>query len=197
MTSWALIPVKELAAGKSRLADALDPEAREALVLAMAGHVVEAAAAASNIARICLVGPSRLGLSSELTLLADPGEGLNAALQSAFAELAGQPVGRVVVIAADLPQVTATDIQLLAVAPGDEIAIAPDRHGTGTNALSLPLPAARDFRFAFGKDSFARHHDEAERLGLKIETIHSLGLERDIDEPPDLPDAMALLKTPG
>ena len=86
---------------------------------------------------------------------------------------------------------------LLAAAPAGEIAIASDRHGTGTNAISLPLPEAEGFSFAFGPDSFARHQAEADRLGLRIEEIRSPGLARDIDEPEDLPDAESLLKRAG
>ena len=82
----------------------------------------------------------------------------------------------------------------MAMAPSDAVAIAPDRHGTGTNALSLPIPAAQDFRFAFGDDSFARPRAEAGRLGLEVETVFSRGLEQDIDEPSDLADAANLLK---
>ena len=95
------------------------------------------------------------------------------------------------------PPVTPRALDRLAAVPAGEIGIAPDRHGTGTNALSLPLPQAAGFAFAFGADSFARHHDEAERLGLTIEVIHSHGLARDIDEPPDLADAAELLKQSG
>ena len=71
--------------------------------------------------------------------------------------------------------------------------IAPDRHGVGTNGLSLPLPAARGFRFAFGDDSFALHQAEAARLGLIVEVIHSPTLAKDIDVPADLADADRLL----
>jgi 2-phospho-L-lactate guanylyltransferase len=193
---WAVIPVKRLADGKSRLSAALAPDARIRLVQTMAAHVVAAAQAAPNIDHVCIVGPERLGLPGDIERIDDPGEGLNAALSHAVAALAERGATRIVAVAGDLPQVTGHDIALLAAAPDGEIAIAPDRHGTGTNALSLPLPQASDYAFTFGRDSFSHHHGEAERLGLAIETIHSLGLERDIDEPPDLADAIALLE-PG
>jgi 2-phospho-L-lactate guanylyltransferase len=105
----------------------------------------------------------------------------------------GNQADRVIIIHGDLPLVTSQDLELLAAAPEGEIAIAPDRHGTGTNAISLPLPAAKGFSFAFGPDSFALHNAEAGRLGLKIEEIHSPGLSRDVDEPDDLPDAADLM----
>lgn len=174
--------------------------ARSALVTAMLHHVVSAASRAQKIDRVCLLGPTRrslsdeLGLSGDLNLLTDPGTGLNPAVQSALHEATLHGVTRVIFIHADLPGVTPEELDLLADAPADTLAIAPDRHGTGTNALSLPLPAGQGFSFAFGPDSFALHSREAVRTGLKQETIRSTGLEQDIDEPADLPDAHGLLK---
>ena len=193
MTCWAVIPVKASAECKSRLGSVLDAAQREKLSRAMLGRVVDAARAAPNVGRVCLVGNAREGQDESLPLLADPGAGLSAAAAAALAEAERQGATRIVVIHADLPQVTARDVALLAAAPADEIAIAPDRHGTGTNAISLPLPEARGFSFAFGPDSFARHNAEADRLGLRVEEIHSQGLARDVDEPDDLPDAAGLL----
>ncbi|MDG2005065.1 MAG: 2-phospho-L-lactate guanylyltransferase [Novosphingobium sp.] len=194
MICWALIPIKSTEKGKSRLADALDRDAREALVSGMLAHVVKAATNARTISHVCLVGPSRHGLSDDIDLLPDPGKGLNPAVKSALAQIAEQGPDRIIIVAADLPTVTPQELDLMAVAPIDAIAIAPDRHGTGTNALSLPLPAARDFTFGFGIDSYAHHKHEAQNLGLRVETIISQGLEKDIDEPADLPDAGGMLE---
>ena len=97
-----------------------------------------------------------------------------------------------ILLHADLPQLTAEDCTALATLPAGAIGIAPDRHGTGTNALSLPLPDASGFQFAFGSDSFARHRAEAARLGLSLVEIRRPGLATDIDEPDDLPDARGL-----
>lgn len=197
MSCWVIIPVKPPEQAKMRLAGALDPKARAALVAAMLRHVAQAAAAATLVDRVCLLGPSRHGLPDSLPLLADPGGGLNPALQSALAQLSGEIVTRLIVLPADLPMLSTNDVQLLASAPAGTVAIAPDRHGTGTNALSLPLPGAGGFTFAFGTDSFAQHQTQSELLGFKIETIHSNGLARDIDVPGDLPDAAGLIKRAG
>lgn len=193
MTSWVIIPVKGPDGGKSRLADVLGAGERRKLADAMLAHVVEAASGAQAISRVCLVGPSRCGVSKDVELLPDPGEGLNPAVQSAFDTLAAECPDRIIIVHGDLPALTPQDLDLLAAAPGDTVAIAPDRHGTGTNGLSLPLPAARNFRFAFGLDSCALHTEETHRLGLRLETILSRGLEKDIDEPEDLPDADSIL----
>lgn len=191
MTCWAIIPAKATPDAKSRLAGALDAEARATLAEAMLRRVVAAAGAATNITQVCLLGAPADRFAG-VTSLADPGGGLNPAVTAALAEVTGRGATRAIFIHADLPLVTAQDLELLAAAPAGEIAIAPDRHGTGTNALSLPLPEAGGFSFAFGPDSFARHQAEALRLGLPVEEIRSQGLARDIDEPDDLPDAAGL-----
>lgn len=190
MTCWAIIPVKGTALGKQRLAGVLDGAGRSALVGDMLDHVVGVVRAARGIDRIALVGSSRHGQRDDIALLPDPGTGLNPAVVSAITAAQAQGATRAMVIFADLPQLTALDIERLAAAP--RIALAPDRHDTGTNAVSLPLPDASGFTFRFGPDSFARHGAEAERIGLGFEVIRTPGLQRDIDEPADLPDAAGL-----
>jgi 2-phospho-L-lactate guanylyltransferase len=197
MACWAIIPVKAAPESKSRLAGVLDAPARAALVDAMLARVLEAALGARNVARVALLGAPRTAPPAGVDLLVDPDRGLNAAVAVALAEAAAQGASRVVFIHGDLPTVSARDLELLAAAPAGEIAIAPDRHGTGTNALSLPLPEAGGFSFAFGPDSFALHNAAAQRLGLKVEEIHSPGLARDVDEPEDLAVAADLLKSAG
>lgn len=188
MNCWAIIPVKAKGEGKSRLAGILSAGDREFLVDAMLAHVVAAARHARTIDRICLLSPSRHRVGDTISLLADRGRGFNAALMEALAGIVPGGPDRLVVIAADLPCVTALDFDLLAKVSTGALGIAPDRHGTGTNALSLPLPLAASFTFRFGTGSCAKHREEAERVGLAVETIHSDGLEKDIDEPADLKD---------
>ena len=195
MTCWAIIPLRATPESKSRLAGVLDETARGALVEAMLARVLAAARGARNVDEVRLIGTAP-SLPADVAVMADPGRGLNAAAAAALAAADGK-ASRLILIHGDLPLVTARDIELLAAAPAGEIAIAPDRHGTGTNAISLPLPAARGFSFAFGTDSFARHNAEAGRMGLGISEVHSPGLSRDVDEPDDLQDAADLLKQAG
>jgi 2-phospho-L-lactate/phosphoenolpyruvate guanylyltransferase len=194
VTCWAIIPIKGPDEAKRRLAGALDDAARRRLVARMLAQVTASVAAARGIDRRLVVAPAGIELAEGFVLHLDPGGGLNAAVSHALAAAAQGGATRAVVIAADLPQLTARDVELLAAAPPATIAIAPDRHETGTNALSLPLPAACDFPFAYGPDSFARHNAAAERLGLAIEIVESPGLMRDIDVPADLTDAAVLLE---
>jgi 2-phospho-L-lactate guanylyltransferase len=84
------------------------------------------------------------------------------------------------VIHADLPLLSVDDIAALLTGDGASSAIAPDRHGSGTNALALVEP--RGFDFAFGPNSFTRHCVAAR--GARIVTRLGLGL--DIDTAADL-----------
>ena len=101
---------------------------------------------------------------------------------------------RVIVIAADLPQVDTRDFAMLADSAPGSIGIAPDRHGTGTNALSIPLLVVPAFRFQYGPGSYVAHRRESAGLGYSVETMLSDGLEKDIDDSADLTDAEGCLQ---
>ncbi|WP_236554798.1 2-phospho-L-lactate guanylyltransferase [Novosphingobium sp. 9U] len=194
-----MIPVKAPGEGKTRLAEVLDGRQRQALVSAMLERVIDAARGCKAVRRVCLVGPSDHGLG--ITLLDEHGDGLNQVLFSTVRQLSegiassweAEP-NRIIIAPADLPRIDANDFDMLAGVPGDAIGIAPDRHGTGTNALSLPSACTDQFTFAYGTASFAAHRAEAERLGYKIEVLLSAGLEKDIDEPADLADATGCMQ---
>ena len=68
--------------------------------------------------------------------------------------------------------------------PERYVAIVPDRHGEGTNALALVPPSA--IRPAFGEGSCARHVAAAREAGIPfaVEELGSLAL--DLDTPADL-----------
>ncbi len=60
----------------------------------------------------------------------------------------------------------------------------PDRHDDGTNVLLVPTGAG--FEVAYGPGSFARHRQEADRLGLTFTVVRARQLMRDVDDPTDL-----------
>ncbi len=186
MTCWAVIPIKAADACKTRLADMLSPDGRQALVRRMVAHVVATAEAAAGVDAVMLLGPSRHDLRASLPLLADAGGGLNRALGGAVEAASQAGVDRLVILPGDLPLLTGGDVERLAALEEGQVAVAPDRAGSGTNALSLPLPAAREFRFGFGDGSFAHHCAEAGRLGLALSLVRSETLGFDVDEPADL-----------
>ena len=49
------------------------------------------------------------------------------------------------------------------------------------------VPANAGFRFAYGPGSFARHQDEATRLGLEQRVVREPDLAWDVDVPADIP----------
>ncbi|WP_176592259.1 2-phospho-L-lactate guanylyltransferase [Sphingobium sp. EM0848] len=186
MNCWVVIPVKAPAACKTRLMPVLDEAGRRDLVAEMLHRTVAAAAEVAGMERLRLLGPSRHALPETIGLLADPGHGLNPAVASARDAALAAGIDRLVILSADLPLIEAADIAALLEGPPDSLAIAPDLHGQGTNALSLPLPQAADFQFHYGEGSFAAHRAEAGRLGLPFSAIVRQGLGFDVDQPDDL-----------
>jgi len=193
MTCWIVIPAKASSDAKGRLAGVLDAGSRETLTAAMLVRAAQASLAANGADCLALVGESYPGLPAGIEWLLEPFGGLNAALTSARTTVAGRGASRIITLAGDLPLVEPADIEALCLLPPAVIGIAPDRHGTGTNALSLPLPEALDFAYSYGLGSYALHKAEISRLGLGWQIIDREGLARDVDEPADLADAQHLL----
>jgi 2-phospho-L-lactate/phosphoenolpyruvate guanylyltransferase len=181
----ALIAVKARVRCKSRLSGSLAPPARIQLVRSMLAAVLSAAGAARTLSQLIVVSPERDSIPEEVPVLADTGRCLNSALTEAHRMLRKFGCREVVILPADLPNITAADIDgLVRSGRSGGFAIAPDADGTGTNALCLVSP--HPFRFQFGPDSRRLHLAEAIRLGLTPQVIRTTGLEFDVDSPTDL-----------
>jgi 2-phospho-L-lactate/phosphoenolpyruvate guanylyltransferase len=181
----ALIPIKRRASCKTRLAAVLSPQARLELARSMLAAVLTAALHAKSIRQVLVISPERDGLPSGIPVLADNGSSLNGALAQAHSvvrELGGMDV---VVLPADLPTVSAEEIDALVTAGRTGgFAIAPDAAGTGTNALCLA--AATPFCYQFGSRSCQAHLQQAALLGLGAQVVFRPGLAFDVDSPADL-----------
>jgi len=181
----ALIAIKERSRCKTRLSVTLAPAARLQLVRSMLAAVLSAAGGARTVGQIIVVSPERDAVPRDVAVLADSGEGLNSALMQAHRVLRKFGCTEVVILPADLPNVTAAEIDsLVRAGRRGGFAIAPDAAGVGTNALCLASP--HPFRFQFGVDSRRLHLQQAERTGLSSEVIRLPGLEFDVDSPDDL-----------
>ena len=181
----ALIAVKQRVAGKSRLSGQLGVQARVALVRSMLAQVLKAATEAHTVRQVIVVSPERDMIAEDIPVLADSGQGLNAALTQARQALLDLGVRELLVLPADLPLVTAAEIDILVRAGRSTgFAIAPDAADTGTNALCLAT--TQSFQFQFGSDSKRRHIAAAAQLGLVPQTVRLPGLEFDVDSPADL-----------
>jgi 2-phospho-L-lactate/phosphoenolpyruvate guanylyltransferase len=185
MSCWALVPIKARADCKGRLAGWLVPAARLEVVRAMLGTVLAALRDSRSIDRVAVVSPQRDSIPTDVLVIGDAGRGLNSALDAARMELIARGADELVVLPADLPLLTAADVDLL-VTQGRRagFALATDAAGTGTNALYLSRPEV--FRFGFGTGSRSRHLDEAARLGWTVELVGTRGLEFDLDRAEDL-----------
>jgi 2-phospho-L-lactate guanylyltransferase len=177
--SWtAIVPVKRGAARKSRLAQHLSPVQRDELSEFLVARVLESLDAAPSITSIVVLSESPLD-DARLAWHPDLGRGLNIEL-SAFAAVAG--LNRLLIIHGDLPLVTGYDVEaLIAAADQQGIAIAPDRHGFGTNGLAFAREES--FDFAFGEDSCNLHREAS---GHTAAIVNRTGLSIDIDTHDDL-----------
>jgi 2-phospho-L-lactate guanylyltransferase len=194
----AIVPIKALTATKTRLAAALDPPDRAALTLRVLGGVLTALDT-PGIAERLVVTPDaavrRAAQAAGATGLQQDGEGLNEGLAQGRAWALAAGAEAILIVLGDLPLLGRDDVTaLLALADHPNVAVfAPDRHGTGTNALLLRPPDA--LPFAFGVGSLARHRAAARERGLGSRSYTSPGTALDLDTPADLAELdLALAK---
>lgn len=190
MRATAVLPVKRFALAKRRLAAGIDNGRREALIEAMLGDVLEAIGEARAIERTIVVSEepraADLAIAHDAAVLPDPsdaGHSQAAGEGVAWAKELGAEC--VVLLPGDCPLLEPRELdRLLTGVPSPYVAVVPDRHGTGTNALVLAPPDA--IRPAFGEGSRARHVAAAREAGVPygVEELPSLAL--DLDTPADL-----------
>jgi len=194
----ALVPVRSLSSGKSRLGEPLDAEERADLVLALLNRTVEQALDATSLAGVVVVSEDadllRRARAIGAASLLQEHDGLNEGLDEA--RLAVRPEATaILVLPADLPAVAAAAINELAEAATRALKTDPDRpivvlvsdrHGTGTNGLLIAPPDA--IPFCFGPESRAAHSDAAKAAGASyVELAGPLAF--DLDTPEDLLEA--------
>ena len=188
MSVRIIVPHRGLAAAKTRLAPVLDDEEREALARRLLIQVLGVAHRACG--DVVVITPSQalepLVGTAGARLVVQRGLGLNAGLDQARQEAMADGVTTLGVLNADLPNLTTDDVAALieALPETGGVAIAPDRAGSGTNALALRPPDAIEFRFGAG--SFAAHAAAAEEAGTTLIEVHRPGLAFDLDTPADL-----------
>lgn len=197
----ALLPLKNLATAKSRLAGLLRPSERRALAQAMAEDVLGALARVPPITEVILLSddPCAPLLAERYGARCWPeqqagGRGLNGLLEAATARLLARDDAPVLVLHADLPLLQPADLAgaLVERRPG-ELVVGCDRHGGGTNLLVFD--AASRPRFCFGPDSCRRHLDQARAAGVAARLLRREGIALDVDQPADL--ALLLERLPA
>lgn len=191
MTLWAIVPVKPMRQGKSRLADRLNGEERKDLNRTLLVHTIDTLMALSEIEHVLVVSrdPEALALAREhgaRTVLENGTPGLNIALTRATIVAKTHVTRGVLILPADLPLITPEDVYALLERASDPpvVVIAPDRRREGTNAL-LVCPAGL-IEYRFGPGSFQRHCELALEAGARLEVCELPSLALDMDLPEDL-----------
>ena len=191
MTIWAIVPVKPLRRGKSRLSSALSEEERTILNQELLEHTLKTLTGLKELEQVLVVSrdPHALTIARNFgarTVLEDGQPKLNTALKRATVVAQVYATRGVLILPADLPLLNQEDVLTLIekAGKGPVVVIAPDRHEKGTNALLIS--PSNLIEYDFGEDSFQRHCERARKAGARLEIVKLPSLGLDLDLPEDL-----------
>ncbi len=193
-----LIPVKNLANAKQRLAAVLDQRSRIELAQAMLQDVAAAVASWRRRPACALVTSDEFAIEIArhyhfeiIPDSANPGE--TDAIEMATRICREHGVNFTLVIPADIPLIEPGELeQVMAQAPEEGSVLVPAADGRGTNA-AFRRPADL-FPLKFGNDSFKPHFAAAQATEKPCVVLHLPGIGIDVDNPADL---QQLLAKPG
>jgi 2-phospho-L-lactate guanylyltransferase len=191
MSIWAIVPVKPLRLGKSRLSGVLDDDERAALNRRLLDQTLDTLRNTPEISQTLVVSrdPAALAIARQYaarTVSEDGTPDLNNALTRATL-LARQYASRgVLILPADLPLLTKEDLLsfLKFVLSPPCVVIAPDRHDNGTNAFFVSPGGL--IACDFGQGSFKRHCTAALSVGASLRVVRNTNIMLDLDTPADL-----------
>lgn len=192
MTLWAIVPVKPLRRGKSRLSGLLSEDQRTQLNEELLAHTLKILQSVPEIEQTLVISrdPAALALARNHCARTVREEGtpqLNLALKRATLFAKTYVTRGVLILPMDLPLMTPDDISTLvyrSLGIDPVVVINPDRHGQGTNAL-LVCPAGQ-IEYQFGPGSFQLHCELAKKSGARLEICDQPNLALDVDFPEDL-----------
>jgi 2-phospho-L-lactate guanylyltransferase len=206
---WAVVPIRGLRTAKTRLSPDLDPAERLALVTEMLRRTLVATRDAASIDGTVVVtlDPAVAGIATahRAVGLVDILPGLNEAILAARSLAVSRNASAVLILPADLPNVTAARLDALVaearaatsmaeVSPDTAarglVVVVPDRHREGTNALLVAPATLIDPDFGIG--SREAHRAAAAAAGATYVEIDG-PLTLDVDTPADLLLASAAL----
>ncbi len=193
-----LIPVKNLANAKQRLASLLDQVTRTELAQAMLFDVLEALATWANRPEVSLVtsDPFAVELARKLnfqTISDNANRSETDAIEMATRFCESRGVASTLVIPADIPLINASELEkIIIAAPPQGSLLVPAADGRGTNA-AWRRPAGL-FPLRFGNDSFKPHLAAARATQKPCVVLELPGIALDVDNPFDLKQ---LAEAPG
>ncbi len=178
------VPVKSLERAKGRLSSVVEPLERAALTLAMLEDVLDACLAVPGW-QTWVVSPDEAVLEVSARRRARPvpeeDPGLLTAIRQVEEEVAGADA--LAVVLGDLPLLTVPALELALHTLGPVVA-APSESDRGTNVLLRRPPRVIPARF--GTDSFRRHREAADVLGVPFSSVDAPELAFDLDRPTDV-----------
>ena len=192
MKPWAILPVKEMAGAKQRLAPLLSPEERTALMQVMLRDMLAALSATQCLAGIAVVTPDpwaqELAQKYGASIITEGArQGHTGAVTSAAAVLQAEGVASILTLPGDIPAAKPKEIEALIAAASTSSAfiIAPAHDELGSNAILMSPPNVVKLRF--GEDSYFPHLAAARAAGIAPQILRLPGIAMDIDHPADIP----------
>jgi 2-phospho-L-lactate/phosphoenolpyruvate guanylyltransferase len=193
-----LVPVKNLANAKHRLASVLDQSARTELAQAMLWDVLETLATWEGCPDVSIVtsDPFALDLSRQFDFQVIPDHENRSetdAIEAATRFCESRGAESTLVIPGDIPLIQGWELErIFKAAPEEGSVLVPSADGRGTNA-AFRRPAGL-FPLRFGNDSFKPHLAAARATQKPCVTLSLPGIALDVDNPLDL---MQLATAPG
>jgi len=190
MSLWAIVPIKPLRRGKSRLSTILSEEERAQLNHQLFINTIDVLRDVKLISDILVVSRDSDVLTEARdmnvrTVTENGTPELNSALRRAslFSKLFSNE--GVLIVPADLPLLTPHDVEhfLQQRTEPPMVVISPDRCFKGTNMMLLD--PADLISFSFGQDSFEIHCDLAKKQGADVIIYENERIALDLDFPED------------
>jgi 2-phospho-L-lactate/phosphoenolpyruvate guanylyltransferase len=185
-----LIPVKDLATAKQRLADVLTQPQRSQLAEAMLRDVMAAAAGVRNRLDVALVTgdahAQQLAREFGFGIIEDTrNESETAAIEMATLLCEQRGYDTTVVIPGDIPLITGDELhRVLDATPAAGAVFVPAYDRRGSNCI-LRSPASL-IPLRFGNDSFLPHCEAMRKTGRALVILEMKGIGLDIDNPHEL-----------
>lgn len=190
---WAVVPVKPFDRTKGRLAPLLSRDERGKLAAAMLLDVLSALTRARGLAGVVVVTgddkAAEIARKARAQVIHDAeNTGTSAAVSKAARHLADLGCDGMLVVPADVPEMTTADVDAIVAAHrgARAVTLVPASVDGGTNALACSPPDA--IRFCFGDDSFRLHRAAAKTGGIEASVLKLERVGQDIDRPDDLAD---------
>ncbi len=190
MSLWAIVPIKPLRRGKSRLSTILSEEERAQLNHQLFINTINVLRDVKSISDILVVSRDSDVLTEARdmdvrTVTENGTPELNNALRRASLFSKNFSTEGVLIVPADLPLLTPHDVEsfLQARTQPPMIVISPDRRRKGTNMLLID--PADLISFSYGQDSFEKHQELASLRGAQVITFENERIALDLDVPED------------